>query len=101
MPFDEDDEAFALAADTPYGLGASLYASDARRVRRGYEELRVGNLWNNDPVVDNQAASFGGSRASGNARELGVEELFAFTDIKHVHWNIDLQEKSWWCPYEE
>jgi len=101
MPFDEDDEAFALASDTPYGLGASIYTADARRVRRGYEELRVGNLWINDPVVDNQAAPFGGSRASGNARELGVEGLFAFTDIKHVHWNIDLQEKSWWYPYEE
>jgi betaine-aldehyde dehydrogenase len=101
MPFADDDEAFALAADTPYGLGASIYTSDARRVRRGYEELRVGNLWINDPVVDNQAAPFGGSRASGNARELGVEGLFAFTDIRHVHWNIDLQEKSWWYPYEE
>lgn len=101
MAFDSDDEAFSLAADTPYGLGASIYTSDARRVRRAYEELRVGNLWINDPVVDNQAAPFGGSRASGNARELGVEGLFAFTDIKHVHWNIDLQAKPWWYPYEE
>jgi betaine-aldehyde dehydrogenase len=101
MPFDSVDEAFELAADTPYGLGASLYTRDPGIVRRGYEELRVGNLWINDPVVDNQAAPFGGSRASGNARELGLEGLYGFTDIKHVHWNMDLQEKSWWYPYEE
>jgi betaine-aldehyde dehydrogenase len=101
MPFDTDDEAFALAADTPYGLGASLYTHDAERVRRAYEELRVGTLWVNDPVVDNPAAPFGGMRASGNARELGLEGLDAFTDTRHVHWNLSLREKSWWYPFEE
>ncbi len=101
MPFDDDDEAFRLAADTPYGLGASLYTHTPSRVQRAAAELAVGNLWINDPVVDNQAAPFGGVRASGNARELGLEGLEAFTTAKHVHWNMELQEKSWWYPYEE
>ncbi len=101
MAFDTEDEAFALAADTPYGLGASLYTTDSRIVRRGYDELRVGTVWVNDPVVDNQAGPFGGMRASGNARELGVEGLDAFTDVKHVHWNLELQAKPWWYTFEE
>ena len=101
VAFDDPDEAFTLAADTPYGLGVSLYTHDAALVHRAATQLRVGNVWINDPVVDNPAAPFGGSRASGNARELGVEGLHAFTDIKHVHWNVELQAKSWWYPYEE
>ncbi len=99
--FDDDDEAFRLAADTPYGLGASVYTRDPDRVRRAYEELQVGTVWVNDPVVDNLAAPFGGMRASGNARELGMEGLDAFTVPRHVHWNMRLEEKPWWYPYEE
>jgi betaine-aldehyde dehydrogenase len=95
------DEAFALAADTPYGLGASIYTSDPELVYRAAHELAVGNLWVNDPVVDNQAAPFGGMRASGNARELGLEGLEAFTVPRHVLWNTRRDIKDWWYRLEE
>ena len=100
MPFDDDDEAFALAADTPYGLGASCYTHTADRVRRAYEQLAVGTVWVNDPVVDNLAAPFGGMRASGNVRELGIEGMEAFTSMRHVHWNMRLEDKPWWYGNE-
>jgi betaine-aldehyde dehydrogenase len=100
MAFDDDDTAFELAADTPYGLGASLYTSSPGRVERAYRELRVGTVWVNDPVVDNLAAPFGGVRASGDARELGVEALDSFTTLRHVHWNLELVPKSWWFGEE-
>ena len=100
MSFEDDDTAFALAADTPYGLGASLYTTDPSRVDRAYRELRVGTVWVNDPVVDNLAAPFGGVRASGDARELGVEALDSFTTLRHVHWNLELVPKPWWFREE-
>jgi betaine-aldehyde dehydrogenase len=100
MSFEDDDTAFALAADTPYGLGASVYTTDPARVERAYRELRVGTLWVNDPVVDNLAAPFGGVRASGDARELGVEALDSFTTLRHVHWNLELVPKPWWFREE-
>lgn len=96
MKFSSDDEAFALAADTPYGLGASVYTETPSRVERAYRELNVGTVWVNDPVVDNLAAPFGGNRASGDARELGVEALESFTTARHVHWNLELEAKPWW-----
>ncbi|WKZ83085.1 MAG: aldehyde dehydrogenase family protein [Acidimicrobiia bacterium] len=96
MAFDEPDDAFALAADTPYGLGASIYTGDARLVKRSYDTLPVGNLWVNEGVVDNPAAPFGGVRASGAARELGIEGLDAYTYPKHVHWNVEPEVKPWW-----
>jgi betaine-aldehyde dehydrogenase len=100
MAFDADDEAFGLASDTPYGLGASVYTSSPARVERAYRELRVGTVWVNDPVVDNLAAPFGGVRASGDARELGVEALDSFTTARHVHWNLELVPKPWWFREE-
>jgi len=100
MPFDDDDTAFQLAGDTPYGLGASIYTSSPTRVERAYRELRVGTVWVNDPVVDNLAAPFGGVRASGDARELGVEALDSFTTARHVHWNLELVPKPWWFREE-
>lgn len=95
-PFASDDEAFALAADTPYGLGASVYTETPSRVERAYRELDVGTVWVNDPVVDNLAAPFGGNKSSGGARELGIEALESFTTARHVHWNLNLEPKPWW-----
>lgn len=100
MSFEDEDEALALAADTPYGLGASIYTQTSRLVERAYRELQVGNVWVNDPVVDNLAAPFGGMRASGTARELGPEALDSFTRPRHVHWNLDLVRKNWWFREE-
>lgn len=90
------DEALGHAADTEYGLGASLYTQDPSAVRRTMERLRVGNLWINDPVLENLGAPFGGVRASGNARELGMEGLHAFTNLRHTSWALELEERSWW-----
>jgi acyl-CoA reductase-like NAD-dependent aldehyde dehydrogenase len=96
MAFSSDDEAFALASDTPYGLGASVYTETPALVERAYRELNVGTVWVNDPVVDNLAAPFGGNRASGDARELGLEALESFTTARHVHWNLAQEPKPWW-----
>ncbi|CAN5768962.1 aldehyde dehydrogenase family protein [soil metagenome] len=100
MAFDTDGEAFALAADTPYGLGASIYTQSSRLVERASRELQVGTLWVNDPVVDNLAAPFGGMRASGSAREIGPEALDSFTRPRHIHWNLGLERKQWWFREE-
>lgn len=99
---DDLDEALDLAADTEYGLGASLYTEDTAAVRRTLDRLQVGTLWVNDPVLENIGAPFGGMRASGNARELGMEGLHAFTTFRHVLWGLQLEERTWWFhPGEE
>ncbi len=100
MVFDDVDEAFALAADTDYGLGASVYTRDPVLVERAFRELRVGGVWVNDPVVDNAAGLLAGIRASGNGRELGLDGLFAFTNVRHLHWQPELQAKPWWYAPE-
>jgi len=98
IAFSGFDEALRLANDSPYGLGATLFSNDPRRVRRFYEEIQAGNVWVNDPLVDNPAGPFGGMKMSGLGRELGEEGLEEFLQTKHVHWDMDARSKPWWFP---
>lgn len=99
LPFATFEEALTLANASPYGLGATLYSNDPRRVRQYYEEIEAGNVWVNDPLVDNPAGPFGGVKMSGLGRELGEEGLEEFQQTKHVHWDIDARPKPWWFPW--
>ncbi len=99
MPYRTFEEAIALANDCPYGLGASLMTRDARLVRQFFEEVRAGTIWINDPLTDNFAGPFGGMKMSGLGRELGQEGLDEYTDVKHVHWDIEGGVKEYWYPY--
>jgi betaine-aldehyde dehydrogenase len=99
LPFGDFDEALRLANASPYGLGATLFSNDPRRVRRYYEEIEAGNVWVNDPLVDNPAGPFGGMKMSGLGRELGTEGLEEFQQTKHVHWDMEARPKPWWFPW--
>ncbi len=99
MPYKDFDQAIALANDNPYGLGASLMTHDARLVKRFFEEVQAGTVWINDPLTDNFAGPFGGMKMSGLGRELGQEGLDEFTQVKHVHWDIEGGMKDYWFPY--
>ena len=99
MPYRDFDEAIRLANDNPYGLGASLMTHDARLVKRFFEEVQAGTIWINDPLTDNFAGPFGGMKMSGLGRELGQEGLDEFTQVKHVHWDIEGGLKPYWFPY--
>ena len=99
MPYKTFDEAIRLANDSDFGLGASLMSHDARLVRRFFEEVQAGTIWINDPLTDNFTGPFGGMKMSGMGRELGQEGNDQFCQVKHVHWDIEGEAKSYWYPY--
>lgn len=99
MPYRTFDEAIEYANRSQYGLGAILRTKDPMLAKQFYEEVRAGTVWINDPLTDNYAGPFGGMKMSGNARELGEEGLASFMETKHVHWDFDGSQKSWWYPY--
>jgi hypothetical protein len=65
------------------------------------EEIEAGTVWFNDPLTDNEAAPFGGFKASGTGRELGPEGLEGFRAAKHVPIDSKMDAKAWWYPYAE
>ncbi|MDH5606922.1 MAG: aldehyde dehydrogenase family protein [Anaerolineae bacterium] len=101
LAVDSFEEALDKANQSVYGLGATLFTSDARKVKKYFEEIEAGNVWVNDPLIDNVAGPFGGMKRSGLGRELGLEGLEEFYETKHVHWEIEGGMKSWWYPKEE
>ena len=75
--FDTEEEAIALANDTPYGLGAYFFTEDIRRAWRVGEALEFGMVGFNTGSVSLEVAPFGGIKLSGVGREgsrYGIEE---------------------------
>ncbi len=99
MPYKNFDEAIFLANDNQFGLGASLMTDDAKLVKRFFENVEAGTIWINDPLTDNFAGPFGGTKMSGLGRELGQEGYDQFCQVKHVHWDINNIQKEFWYPY--
>lgn len=99
-PVRDLQEALELANRSDYGLGATLFTSDPAKVHRYVNEIEAGNVWINDPLIDNLAGPFGGFKRSGLGRELGIEGFEAFSETKHVHWEMEGGTKPWWYPWE-
>ncbi len=90
MPFRDEDEAVAIANDTPYGLAAGVWTENLRRAHRLISRLRTGMVWVNNYRLMSYATPFGGYKQSGLGRELGPESLHEYTELKSV-W-IDASE---------
>jgi aminomuconate-semialdehyde/2-hydroxymuconate-6-semialdehyde dehydrogenase len=84
MPFDDDDEAIALANATQYGLAASVWTTNLRRAHRVGARLESGIVWINCWMRRDLRTPFGGVKQSGVGREGGVEALRFFTEAKNV-----------------
>jgi aldehyde dehydrogenase (NAD+) len=83
IPFDDEDEAVAIANDTPYGLTNYVQSQDPARRNRVARRLRSGMVeMNGQPR--GAGAPFGGMKASGNGREGGVWGLEDFCEVKAV-----------------
>jgi betaine-aldehyde dehydrogenase len=93
------DEAIARTNASEYGLGANVYTRRLDYMMKAMEEIEAGTVWFNDPLTDNEAAPFGGMKASGTGRELGPEGLDDFRQSKHVHIDSKMDAKTWWYPY--
>jgi len=83
MPYQDEEEAIAIANDTVYGLGAHVQSSDPERARRVATRIRAGQVHINYPAWDG-AAAFGGYKRSGNGREYGVYGLEEYLETKSI-----------------
>jgi aldehyde dehydrogenase (NAD+) len=84
IPFDDEEEAVAIANDTPYGLAAYAQTGSPERAARLSRSLRAGAVHINGGAYE-YGSPFGGYKASGNGREGGEMGLEDFLETKMVH----------------
>jgi succinate-semialdehyde dehydrogenase / glutarate-semialdehyde dehydrogenase len=82
--FRSEEEGLAMANDTVFGLGASVWTRDPDMGLRFAEALRTGTVTINGHVRSDPRLPFGGIRRSGFGRELGPEGMYAFCNVKSV-----------------
>jgi len=78
------DEAIALANESEYGLGASVWTTDPALAKKVAARLRAGTVWINSHGGLNPMVPFGGMKHSGYGREFGVEGLKAVAEPQVV-----------------
>lgn len=87
IPFDTEEEAIAIANDTPYGLAAYIQCQDATRAQRVARRLRAGSVSINGTGQD-YCSPFGGFKQSGNGREwgrFGLQDYLEYKVINYAH----------------
>jgi len=81
LPYDSEEEAIAIANDTPYGLAGYVQSGNMEHARKVAARLRVGAVHFNGAMPD-LAAPFGGYKQSGTGREWGEHGFREFLEVK-------------------
>ncbi|NNN22030.1 MAG: aldehyde dehydrogenase [Acidimicrobiales bacterium] len=84
IPFKDEAEAIELANSTVYGLSGSIWTNSTGRALRVVRALRTGTLSVNSNSSVRTSTPFGGMGMSGIGRELGMEALRSYTEVKNV-----------------
>jgi aminomuconate-semialdehyde/2-hydroxymuconate-6-semialdehyde dehydrogenase len=83
-PFDDVDQAIALANDSRYGLAGMIWTTSLDTAHKVAREVRTGTMWVNCFFVRDLRAPFGGMKDSGVGREGGLHSEEFFTEAKAV-----------------
>jgi acyl-CoA reductase-like NAD-dependent aldehyde dehydrogenase len=84
ISYADEDDAIALANDSDYGLGGSVWSADPDRARRVARRVRTGTVGINGYLPD-PAGPWGGVKSSGLGRELGPGAITAYQNLKTLY----------------
>jgi len=84
IPFDDDDDAVALANDSAYGLSGSVWSADRERAVGVANRIRTGTIGINGGLWFSPDMPFGGYRQSGVGRESGVAGFEEYLETKSL-----------------
>ena len=84
LAHDGDDDAVAIANDSPYGLSGAVFGADLERARAVASRIRTGTVGINGGVWYAPDVPFGGYKQSGIGREMGVAGFEEYLEFKSM-----------------
>jgi aldehyde dehydrogenase (NAD+) len=84
IPYNSEEDAIAIANDTPYGLAGFVSSGNIKHAREVASKMRTGMVHINGAPLDSMAP-FGGYKQSGNGREWGEYGMDEFLEIKSMY----------------
>lgn len=82
--FSNITEAIGLANHTVFGLGASVWTENEQDIETCIRDIEAGAVFINGLVKSDPRIPFGGIKRSGYGRELGIEGMHEFVNVKTV-----------------
>jgi acyl-CoA reductase-like NAD-dependent aldehyde dehydrogenase len=100
---DSEEEAIALANDSEFGLGTSVWTLDRDKGDRIARRIETGMVWINDHMYSHGicACAWGGVKDSGIGRAHSKFGFYECTNVKQVAWEPSRLRNFWWHPYDE
>lgn len=95
MTFKDEQEVIQRANDTTYGLAAAVWTRDISRAHVMARELKAGVLWLNVTTHFSWNAPYGGYKQSGFGREMGMDAIEIYTQVKDVWVNLSREPNPW------
>ena len=89
IPFTDEEDAVRIANDTPYGLSGSIWTRDGARAIRVARALETGVLAVNSNSSVRATTPFGGFKQSGFGRELGMQAMDGYSELKNVFFSAE------------
>jgi len=85
LPYDDDDQAVALANDSDYGLYSYVFSGDTNRAYTIGQRIESGNVGLN-VIQPHMEAPFGGFKMSGVGRDRGRWGVAAYSELQSINW---------------
>jgi acyl-CoA reductase-like NAD-dependent aldehyde dehydrogenase len=100
---DSEDEAIALANDSEFGLGASVWTMSRPKGDRMARRIESGMVWVNDHMFSHGACAcaWGGVKDSGLGRSHSKFGFYECVNVKQLAFEPSRTRNLWWHPYDE
>jgi betaine-aldehyde dehydrogenase len=94
--FSTEEEAIALANDTPYGLAGSIWTTNVQTAMRVSAAMECGTVWVNDHLPLGSELPHGGFKQSGIGKDMSHYALEEYTVVKHVMFDLSGDQRKGW-----